>query len=200
MTFSAGIHRPRRWTRDRGAVGGGAIGRDFRLRRNTRFTDQAELVGFDFKRNKNPTAVVPKVRSTVPFLGGPVNARGYETVTAGNTPSPLSIAGMVIRYGFYAVGMLVLGLIGLAIMAMWKIPPKAIDAPPAFRISAPSLSRLPVSGSVTTSSLLGRAEVRQYGRLSNRDIDLAVALIMPPKGVGMGNELIQDLRNVNMLS
>ena len=128
-----------------------------------------------------------------------MNARGYETVTAGNTPSPLSIAGMVIRYGFYAVGMLVLGLIGLAIMAMWKIPPKAIDAPPAFRISAPSLSRLPVSGSVTTSSLLGRAEVRQYGRLSNRDIDLAVALIMPPKGVGMGNELIQDLRNVNML-
>ncbi len=123
----------------------------------------------------------------------------YETVTAGNIAAPLAVAGSVIRYGFYLVGMLVLGLIGLGVMALWKIPPKAVNAPPAFRIAAPSLEQLPVTGSVTTSSLIGRAEVRQYGRLSNRSTDLAVALVLPPKGLGMGNELVQDLRNINPL-
>ncbi len=123
----------------------------------------------------------------------------YETVTAGNF-NPLTVAGSMIRYGFYLVGMLVLGLIGLGIMALWKIPPKAINAPPAFRITAPSIEQLPMTGSVTTSSLLGRAEVRQYGRLSSRGIDLAVAMIIPNKGLGMGNELVSDLRSINPLN
>ncbi len=123
----------------------------------------------------------------------------FETVTVGQGPSPISIAGAVIRYGFYAVGALVLGMIGIGIMSLWKIPPKTIDVPPAFRITAPGLARLPVSGHVVTSSLLGRAEVRQYGRLTNRDIDLAVVLVMPPKGVGMGTEFVQDLRTLNLL-
>jgi hypothetical protein len=126
-----------------------------------------------------------------------VRSQNFETVTAG--PSPLTIAGTVIRFGFYAVGAIVLGAIGLSIMALWKIPPKPIDAPPAFRVAAPGLNRLPVTGHVMTSSLVGRAETRQYGRLSNRDIDLAIVMVLPPKGRGMGTELMQDLRNVNLL-
>ena len=105
-----------------------------------------------------------------------------ERVTAGNLAAPLAVAGSMIRYGFYLVGMLVLGLIGLGIMALWKIPPKAVNAPPAFRIVASGLEQLAVTGSVTTSSLIGRAEVRQYGRLSNRGTDLAVAMVLPPGG------------------
>ena len=123
----------------------------------------------------------------------------FETVAAGEGPSPISIAGNLIKYGFYTIGMLVLGIIGLGIMSLWKIPPKPIDVPPAFRTTAQGLSRLPVTGHLLSSSLIGRAEVRQYGRLTNRDIDLAVVLFMPPKGVGMGTEFVQDLRTLNLL-
>lgn len=123
----------------------------------------------------------------------------YETVTAGQYKSPLAIAGGMIRYGFYLVGAIVLGLIGLAILSIWQIPPKAVKDPPAFRVASSTLGRLAVTGHVVTSSWLGRAEVRQYGQLHNRDIDLAVVMVMPPKGVGMGTEFGQDLRQMNLL-
>ena len=162
------------------------------------FTVEAKSAGIDTKRNQNPIASCEKA-ATEFFGRESVRVHGHDTVVASNFPSPLSVVGTVIRYGFYAVGTLVLGLIGLGIMALWSIPPKPIDAPPAFRVAASSLARLPVSGHVLSSSRIGRAEVRQYGRLSNRDIDLAVVMVMPPKGIGMGTELMQDLRNVNLL-
>lgn len=123
----------------------------------------------------------------------------YQPVTTGEYGSPVAIAGNIIRYSFYLVGALVLGLIGIAILSIWKIAPKPVSAPPAFRITSPTLGRLPVTGNVVESSWLGRAEVRQYGQLHNRDIDLAVVMVMPPKGVGMGTEFGQDLREVNLL-
>lgn len=123
----------------------------------------------------------------------------YQTVTAGEYVSPVAIAGNVIRYGFYLIAAGVLSLIGIAILSLWKIPLKPISDPPAFRIASSTLGRLAVTGHVVASSRLGRAEVRQYGLLHNRDIDLAVVMIMPPKGVGMGTEFGQDLREVNLL-
>jgi hypothetical protein len=129
-----------------------------------------------------------------------VSLRGsYETVTAGEYRSPLSIAGGVIRYGFYLIAAAVLSLIGIAIISLWKLPIKPINDPPAFRIASPTLGRLPVTGHVVASSRLGRAEVRQYGLLHNREIDLAVVMVMPPKGIGMGTEFAQDLREINLL-
>lgn len=122
----------------------------------------------------------------------------YQTVTAGQMPA-LTIAGAVIRYGFYAVGMLVLGMIGIGVLSLWKIAPKPVDAPPAFRIAAGEFAGKATSGHVVTSSRFGRAEVVQYGQLHNRSNDLAVALVMPPKGIGMGTQLIQDLSDVNLL-
>jgi hypothetical protein len=129
-----------------------------------------------------------------------VSLRGsYQTVTTGEYRSPIAIAGGIIRYGFYFVVAAVLGLIGIAILSIWKIPPKAVKDPPAFRITSPTLGRLAATGHVVTSSWLGRAEVRQYGSLHNRDIDMAVVMVMPPKGVGMGTEFGQDLRQINLL-
>ena len=57
----------------------------------------------------------------------------------------------------------------------------------------------PATGHVVTSSRLGRAEVVQYGQLNNRGSDLAVVLIMPPKGIGMGTQFVQDLIDINLL-
>jgi hypothetical protein len=122
----------------------------------------------------------------------------YETITAGQV-SPLSIAGAFIRYGFYAIGAVVLAMVGIGALSMWKLVPKPIDAPPAFRIAAGEVTTKPASGHVISSSRLGRAEVRQYGQLHNRTTDLAVVLVMPPKGYGMGAHLVQDLREVNLL-
>jgi hypothetical protein len=117
-----------------------------------------------------------------------------ESVTA-----KISVVGLVIRYSFYVVGTLVIGGIGLMALSVWNWLPAAVNDAPAFRISAPSLAQLPLSGHVVTSGRLGRAEVRQYGRLHNREQDLALVMVMPPRGIGMGTELVQDLRNVNLL-
>lgn len=122
----------------------------------------------------------------------------YETVTAGEI-SPASLAGIVIRYGFYAVGTIVLGLIGIGVLSLWRMSPKPVDAPPSFRIASGEVASKPMSGHVIAGSKLGRIEVLQYGQLYNRNADLAVVLVMPPKGIGMGTQFAQDLREVNPL-
>lgn len=121
----------------------------------------------------------------------------YQSITAG-LAAPLSIAGAAIRYGFYAIGAIVLGIIGIGILSLWRWVPKAIDAPPAFHINAGDITGKATSGHVVASRF-GRAEVRQYGQLYSRTADLAVALVMPPKGIGMGTQLAQDLSDTNLL-
>jgi hypothetical protein len=159
------------------------------------------LAGFD--RNRLPKRNrfrAKKFRKILHLPEAGVRIRGnLDTVTAGQFGSPIAIAGGVIRYGFYLIAAAVLSLIGISIMALWKVPAKPISDPPAFRIASSTLGRLPVSGHVVAGSRFGRAEVRQYGQLHNRDVDLAVVMIMPPKGVGMGTEFGQDLREVNLL-
>ena len=120
-----------------------------------------------------------------------------DTVTAG--PGPVAVAGAAIRYGFYFVGILVLTMIGIGLFSLFRFIPTAISDPPAFRIASPHLARHSVSGHVVSGSRLGRAEVRQYGQLHNRETDLAVVLVMPPKGIGMGTAFAQDLRDLNLL-
>jgi hypothetical protein len=117
----------------------------------------------------------------------------------GGVSPKLSVAGAVVRYGFYLVGALVLGGIGLLILSMWGGRLRPVDAAPALRVTAPALAQLPVSGHVVTGSRIGRIEVRQYGRLSSREADLAIVAVMPPRGIGMGTEFVQDLRDVNIL-
>ena len=122
----------------------------------------------------------------------------YETVTAG-TYGLVPVAGVVIRYAFYAVGALVLGLIGIGILSVWRVVPKAVDAPPAFRITAgefaskrhqracrDQLTPRPRRGAAVRPAVQPRP-------------DLAVALVMPPKGIGMGTQFVQDLTDINLL-
>ena len=125
----------------------------------------------------------------------------YETITAGATGAmpALEVAGTVIRYTFLSARVAVLLIIGFVILSVWNWVPKAIDAPPAFRVAAGEFASKATSGHVVSSSRLGRAEVLQYGQLNNRNTDLAVALIMPPKGIGMGTQFLQDLTDINLL-
>jgi hypothetical protein len=122
----------------------------------------------------------------------------YQTVTAGQMPS-LSIAGVVIRYAFYTVVTLVFGLIGLGILSLWKIVPKPVDGPVAFRIASEEFTGKPSNGHIVSSSKIGRVEVLQYGQLHNRNADLAVVMVQPPPGIGMGTHFVQDLSQFNLL-
>jgi hypothetical protein len=110
-----------------------------------------------------------------------------------------AVAVIGIRYGLYLVGVLVLGGVALAMLLAWQGRARVLDAPPAFRLTAATLAQLPASGHVVTSARFGRIEVRQHGRLSNRGVDLALIAVMPPRGLVMGTELAQDLRDVNLL-
>ncbi|MBI4274507.1 MAG: hypothetical protein HY659_07385 [Rhizobiales bacterium] len=108
-------------------------------------------------------------------------------------------AGIVIRYTFYAVGALVLGLIGLSILTISGYRVKQLDETPAFRLAAPELSRLPVKSNVFTSSGIGRMEVRQYGRIHDRDLDMTVVLTMPPKGAAIAPNFAREIRGIKPL-
>jgi hypothetical protein len=92
----------------------------------------------------------------------------------------VSAAGLVIRYGFYLTGGLTLALIAIAMTTVWGWRARTIDAKPAFRIAAPELARMPMRSKVILS-WHGRVETRHYGQIYDRDMDLTVALIMPPK-------------------
>jgi hypothetical protein len=105
----------------------------------------------------------------------------------------LGILGVI----FFGVSSLFNGSI-FGVGSFWS-GAKPVDAPPAFRITAGEFAGKPTSGHVVTSSRFGRAEVVQYGQLNNRNSDLAVVLIMPPKGIGLGTQFAQDLIDINLL-
>ena len=126
-----------------------------------------------------------------------------EVVTAGVGPS-FAAAGTFVRLACYGVQLAVLGVVGIGASSVfgydsfWSAP-KPVDAPPAFRISSGEFASKAPTGHVVTSSRFGRAEVVQYGQLNNRGSDLAIVLVMPPKGVGMGTQFVQDLVDINLL-
>jgi hypothetical protein len=103
------------------------------------------------------------------------------TITKERVVASVSIAGIIIRYGFYLIGALVLASLPIAVTSLWGGRVKTVDEKPAFRIAAPELSRMPMRSKVITSRYYGRVETRHYGQIYDRDMDLTVALIMPPK-------------------
>jgi len=109
------------------------------------------------------------------------------------------MAGSMIRHVFYLVGALLFGGLGLVTWTFWRDVPRPKEAPPAVRLAAPALAGLSTTGHVIEGGRLGRVEVRQYGRLNSREVDVALVAVMPPRGIGMGTEFVQDLRNINLL-
>ena len=102
------------------------------------------------------------------------------TISQKDVVATVSAAGLVIRYTFFLVGALTLALIAIAMTTIWGWRARTIDAKPAFRIAAPELAKLPTRSKVILS-WHGRVETRHYGQIYDRDMDLTVALIMPPK-------------------
>lgn len=127
----------------------------------------------------------------------------FENVAAGVMPA-FSMAGTFVRVICSMVVLAVFGVIFIGISSLfggelWWNRVRPVDTPPAFRISAGEFTGKASTGHVVTSSRIGRAEVVQYGQLNNRGSDLAVVLIMPPKGISMGTQFVQDLVDINLL-
>ena len=104
------------------------------------------------------------------------------TITQKDVVATVSVAGVIVRYGFYLIGALTLALIAIAITTVWGSRVRTVDEKPAFRIAAPELARLPMRSKVILSGRFGRVETRHYGQIYDRDMDFTVALITPPSG------------------
>ena len=125
--------------------------------------------------------------------------RNTDGTTAVPYSSAVSLAGIFIRYSFYLLGAIVLGVVGFGLLWGWNHRITVVADAPAFRITDGSVGRLPVTTDVLTGGKQGRIEVVQYGTLHNRGTDLAVVMVFPPKGVVGSTRLAMDLRETNLL-
>lgn len=112
----------------------------------------------------------------------------------------LSFTAAFIRYGFYLVAAIVLGMIGVVMIWILNNRIKTVDDTPAFHLADGSIANLPVTSQIFTGGRLGRVEVIHYGALHNRSTDLTIAMVLPPNGVPAESQLAQSLREVGLLS
>ena len=90
--------------------------------------------------------------------------------------------GVIVRYSFYLVGTIVLGMIGIGVFSVYKSQPRAIEERPSFRLAAPDLARLPTRAQTVSGGRFGRMELLQYGALHNRDLNFSIGMGFPPAG------------------
>src|SRR5687767_7818195 len=77
--------------------------------------------------------------------------RQMVTISQKDVVATVTVAGIVVRYGFYLIGAITLALIAIAMTTIWSWRAHTIDAKPAFRIAAPELARLSVRSKVILS-------------------------------------------------
>lgn len=125
--------------------------------------------------------------------------RDFNGTTTEHLSTAVSLAGVLVRYSFFLIGTIVIGIIGLAMLWVWNQRIRVVSDAPAFHIDDGSIGSLPVTSDVITGGQQGRIEVVQYGTLHNRGTDLAVVMLLPPKGAVASTRLAMDLREINIL-
>src|SRR5712672_2197190 len=96
--------------------------------------------------------------------------------------SVLTGTSVIIRYSFYLIGALVLGMIGVGIMSAFNSRTVTVDERQSFHLAAPHLARLPIRSQIITGGRFGRMELLQYGAVHNRDINFSIGMGFPPAG------------------
>ena len=89
-------------------------------------------------------------------------------------------AGKAVRYSFYAVGTIVLALIGIVVVRVTSFfdQPTRVSTKASFQISAPELTRLsPTANSARFNA--GWQEILQYGQVYDRNTDFTLVVNMP---------------------
>jgi hypothetical protein len=90
--------------------------------------------------------------------------------------------GLVVRYSFYLIGAVVIGMIGIGILAAYNSRTRTVDERPSFHLAAQHLSRLPSRSQIITGGRFGRVELLQYGAVHNRGLNFSIAMGFPPAG------------------
>jgi hypothetical protein len=89
-------------------------------------------------------------------------------------------AGKMVRYSFYAVGTIVLALIGMVVIRVTSFfdQPSRVSTKASFQINSPELTRLsPTANSARFNA--GWQEVLQYGQVYDRNTDFTLVVNMP---------------------
>jgi hypothetical protein len=105
-----------------------------------------------------------------------------DTFTRPSLSGVASGAGVLIRYGFYLIGALVLGAIGLSMMSTYNGRTRTVDDRASFHIAAAALAHLPSRVQVIRNAKLSRLEIQQYGAFHNREVSFSIGLAVPPEG------------------
>jgi hypothetical protein len=94
----------------------------------------------------------------------------------------VSGTGVMIRYGFYLVGALVLGAVGLAMMSAYNGRTRTVDDQPSFHLASSQFARFPARTQIISGGRFGRMELLQYGSFHNREMNFSIGMGFPPAG------------------
>jgi hypothetical protein len=145
---------------------------------------------------------LPKSRLAIAGVDKPGHDGGrsdhYE-VRYENVVSVIRNTGTLIRFSFYAAGLLGFGLISLSIsrvfgtVSFYKV--EAVNEGPSFRLVDGELARLSTRTKVTSSGAAGRTETRNYGQPHDRNTNLTVTLTLTPKVQTGMSSMFAEIRN-----
>jgi hypothetical protein len=125
-----------------------------------------------------------------------------DTVSRADLAKALPFAGAMIRYACYIIGIFIVvsfALLGVP-MRPAPVPVSKVEGPPAFHLAAPHLQRLSKTTQILRHRYYGRIEVRHYGQLYDRDVDLTIGMILPPPDTPMIREFGQQLRDIRPMA
>jgi hypothetical protein len=122
-----------------------------------------------------------------------------RSISAGQVTAALSVTGTLIRYSFYAAGVVAFGLIATTIMYVSSFRVKQVEERPAFHLAAPQLDRLPQRSYIEAGRSIGRVELLQYGQLHDREADMGIVMVIPTKGWPAGRDIMREFHDVRPL-
>lgn len=104
--------------------------------------------------------------------------------------------GIAIRYSFYLIGAVVLGMIGLGMTSMYGGRTRTVDERVSFHLAAPHLARFTPRSQVVTGGRFGRIELLSYGSFHNRDVNFNVGMGFPPSGAVFGHTVAPQISSL----
>jgi len=117
--------------------------------------------------------------------------------------SPVTTAvtgvGIAIRYSFYLFGAIVFAMIAFGTSYVWQSRTKLVEADTSFRLATNELARFAVKTLVLNGTWAGRVEMRQYGNLHDRDTDMTVFMVVPPKAIEVARYFGQEVLDMRTL-
>lgn len=108
-------------------------------------------------------------------------------------------AETLLRCAVYGVRLLLLILLATGILTLYSWRPRTVSTAPSFRIVASDWATRAGNDEVTTNGWFGRSETRRYGRIYDRDRDMAVILSMPLGGWSGTADFVREIASIQTM-